>query len=80
MTTHDQVEMKATAVEALRDADNAARSYSVIGVDEGQFYPGARKASHDGYMRMLIWAVVNIKLVTAWMSCRRGGVCGALGK
>ena len=47
MTTHDQVEMKATAVEALRDADNAARSFSVIGVDEGQFYPGACRAYAD---------------------------------
>lgn len=38
--THDRTELKAQSVYRLYEAENAAHSYSVIGIDEGQFFPG----------------------------------------
>ena len=38
--THDRAELKAQAAYRLSEAENAAHSYSVIGIDEGQFFPG----------------------------------------
>ena len=78
VTTHDHIEMKATAVEALRDADNAARSFSVIGVDEGQFYPGAGRAYAEYVVGMGKNCIrMDGRCMTA---CRCCGVCGALGE
>ena len=38
--THDRTELKAKAVLTLSEAENAAYSYDIIGIDEGQFLPG----------------------------------------
>ena len=38
--THDRNEMKAKSVERLSKVENAAHAYSVVGIDEGQFFPG----------------------------------------
>ncbi len=38
--THDRAELKAQSAYRLSEAENAAHSYSVIGIDEGQFFPG----------------------------------------
>ena len=38
--THDRAELKAQSAYSLSEAENAAHSYSVIGIDEGQFFPG----------------------------------------
>lgn len=38
--THDRTELKAKSVFRLSEAENAAYSYDVIGIDEGQFFPG----------------------------------------
>ena len=38
--THDRTELKAKAVLKLSEAENAAYSYDIIGIDEGQFLPG----------------------------------------
>ncbi|CAL5222064.1 g4365 [Coccomyxa viridis] len=37
--THDRAELKAQSAYRLSEAENAAHSYSVIGIDEGQFFP-----------------------------------------
>ncbi|BDA50037.1 Thymidine kinase [Coccomyxa sp. Obi] len=37
--THDKNEMKAKSVERLSQVENEAHVYSVIGIDEGQFFP-----------------------------------------
>lgn len=42
--THDRSEMKAKSVERLSQVENAAHAYSVIGIDEGQFFPGPFKS------------------------------------
>ena len=38
--THDRTELKAKSVLMLSEAENAAYSYDIIGIDEGQFLPG----------------------------------------
>ena len=38
--THDRTELKAKSVLTLGEAENAAYSYDIIGIDEGQFLPG----------------------------------------
>ena len=38
--THDRTELKAKSVLTLSEAENAAYSYDIIGIDEGQFLPG----------------------------------------
>ncbi len=38
--THDRNEMKAKSVERLSQVENAAHAYSVVGIDEAQFFPG----------------------------------------
>jgi thymidine kinase len=43
VVTHDQTGMKAKSVERLSEIENAAHSYNVIGIDEGQFFPGESK-------------------------------------
>ncbi len=44
VVTHDQTGMKAKSVENLSQVENAAHSYNVIGVDEGQFFPGTTES------------------------------------
>ena len=40
IVTHDRAELKAQSAYRLSEAENAAHSYSVIGIDEAQFFPG----------------------------------------
>lgn len=47
--THDQTEMKAKCVERLSEVENAAHSYNVIGIDEGQFFPGMPRMDNTGH-------------------------------
>lgn len=81
VTTHDFTAMKAKSVTALSEVENAAHAYSVIGIDEGQFFPGmllrcdSSLVQADGYT-ILKMTQAHIDLICPMqtlLNLRKGG-------
>ena len=71
ITTHDHTELKAYSAYKLSDAENAAYSYSIIGIDEGQFFPGepVLKAPYTAEHALQSWQGAVHQPILCYVAC-----------